>query len=223
MDESFLIGVRSLHAADIESYDSPNMIVSSLAHANVVSSIQIGQSPHSPDATHFPVIDIDIPARLIPSSTPGHSHLYIDHPVPESMYWPLLHALADAGIVEQGYVDASEARGYTSVRLPWVRKGNPAPASSNMWNRHTGYPVGRCTECIYGGIHRHGSECDHNCACEGIGAETEPLTDGDLAECDWGHCSRESVAVRLAGDIWLAVCAWHAGWLDYPDDTYEAS
>ena len=41
MDESFLIGVRSLHAADIESYDSPNMIVSSLAHANVVSSIQI--------------------------------------------------------------------------------------------------------------------------------------------------------------------------------------
>ena len=56
------------------------------------------------------------------------------------------------------------------------------------------------------------------CACRGIGAVTESLGEDNLAECDWGHCSRESVATRMDDDEggWLAVCAWHAGWEDYP-------
>ncbi len=81
-----------------------------------------------------------------------------------------------------------------------------------------GLPVGLCIECASGGYHRHGPECDRECACRGIGAVTEPLREGDLAECDWGHCSRESVAMRMGDDEseWLAVCAWHAGWEDHP-------
>lgn len=71
---------------------------------------------------HCPVLDIDIPAFLIPSSTPGHSHLYIDHPMKWRKYKRLLRALARAGIVEKGYVKASIYRKHTAVRVPWVKK-----------------------------------------------------------------------------------------------------
>lgn len=72
--------------------------------------------------THAPVLDIDMPAYLIPSSTPGHSHLYIDHPMSWRAYKQLLKALAKAGILEKGYVKASIRRKHTAVRVPWRQK-----------------------------------------------------------------------------------------------------
>lgn len=90
--------------------------VSSLEDANLVSSMWRG-SDH-----HMVVLDIDIPAALIPSSTPGHSHLYIKSAMPWDVYTRLLDALADAGILETGYVAASKKRGFTGVRVPWVTK-----------------------------------------------------------------------------------------------------
>lgn len=71
---------------------------------------------------HCPVLDIDIPAFLVPSSTPGHSHLYIDHPMTWRKYKRLLRALARSGIVEKGYVQASIRRRHTAVRVPWRKK-----------------------------------------------------------------------------------------------------
>ncbi len=80
--------------------------------------------PHHGHVVHRPVIDLDLPAQLVPSSTPGHHHLYIDKPMAWDVYMRLLVALADAGLVERGYVGATERRGYSAVRLPWVRKGD---------------------------------------------------------------------------------------------------
>lgn len=74
------------------------------------------------DMMHAPVLDIDVPAFLVPSSTPGHSHLYIDQPMHWDQYAELLKALGYAGVLEPGYVGASLAREHTAVRLPWVRK-----------------------------------------------------------------------------------------------------
>lgn len=70
----------------------------------------------------LPVIDLDIPCRLIPSSTEGHFHLYIDKAVLIDDYWHLIDAMVEAGLVEPGYANASKARGYTAARLPWVKK-----------------------------------------------------------------------------------------------------
>lgn len=78
------------------------------------------EEPHL--RTHRPVLDIDIPAKLIPSSTKGHFHLYLDVEIPHTKYMALLLALEDAGIIEPGYLGASVERGYTAVRLPWVEK-----------------------------------------------------------------------------------------------------
>lgn len=71
---------------------------------------------------HTVALDLDVPARLVPSSTSGHSHLYIDAPMTWDLYRRLLEVLADAGVIEDGFARASIDREYTSLRLPWVRK-----------------------------------------------------------------------------------------------------
>lgn len=71
---------------------------------------------------HRPVLDIDFPAKLIPSSTEGHFHLYLDKEMTWEQYEKLLLALVEADILEPGYVSASIARGHTCVRLPGVSK-----------------------------------------------------------------------------------------------------
>lgn len=68
---------------------------------------------------HRPVLDIDFPARLVPSSTEGHFHLYLDGAlIPHDKYMYLLAALASCGIISDGYHKYSTDRGYTAVRVP---------------------------------------------------------------------------------------------------------
>jgi len=81
---------------------------------------------------HDVVLDIDLPAILIPSSTEGNSHLIVRLPnggAETLAYERFLHAAADIGLIEQGYADVSCKRGRTDVRLPWVRKGGPGEPS----------------------------------------------------------------------------------------------
>ncbi len=104
----------------------------SLVNANVVSSRHIeddpleymtGEGEHA-GARHALVLDIDHPTWLMPSTAPDHYHLYVDVPggITNEKYNALLTALADAGVIEWGYASASIARGWTSVRLPWIAK-----------------------------------------------------------------------------------------------------
>jgi hypothetical protein len=109
--------------------DKKEDVVADLETANVITSIYADDPPSEAIASwlgapnlHRPVLDIDFPATLLPSSTPGHHHLYLDVPMHWERYRKLLEALAEAGVVETGYVAASISRGYTAVRLPWVRK-----------------------------------------------------------------------------------------------------
>ena len=119
---------RTLHVAKLATSDyddTEKRPVADIETANVVSSIMRGHTPApggGGSGHHLPVLDLDVPAVLIPSSTDGHWHLYLDVQVPDAAYWPMLEALATAGVLEGGYVRASKARGYTSVRLPWVKK-----------------------------------------------------------------------------------------------------
>ena len=79
---------------------------------------------------HTVMLDIDHPVRLVPSSTEGHYHLYIDHPIKEQVYFDLLRTMALAGVIEWGYYEASRARGGTHLRLPWVKKDLAAYAEA---------------------------------------------------------------------------------------------
>lgn len=88
----------------------------SLDEAEVVSSKLKGSKRHAP------VLDLDISHTLVPSTTLGHSHLYLDVPMSWWKYRVLLEVLAWTGIVQKGYVRASVRRGHTDVRLPWIKK-----------------------------------------------------------------------------------------------------
>lgn len=109
-----------LRKADkLNEYDDnskPNEITG-IDKANIVTS-----EVKNRHRVHKPVLDIDFPVTLIPSSTPGHFHLFLDREMSWDVYEKLLYALADAGILEEGYVSASIQRGYTAVRLPWIKK-----------------------------------------------------------------------------------------------------
>lgn len=89
----------------------------SIAEANVSTSIREDAADR-----HALLLDLDVPAWLIPSSTEGHSHLYVDVSIPTAAYFALLDALADAGVIQRGYANSSKRRGGTALRLPWIKK-----------------------------------------------------------------------------------------------------
>jgi hypothetical protein len=110
--------LRLYKGLDFSGYnEAPAETTTDVDQAQVISSEIVGSMGH-----HLVVLDIDVPAKLLPSSTPNHWHLYIEKPVTWFQYVNLLRALEDAGIVEPGYVSASIERGNTRVRLPWIKK-----------------------------------------------------------------------------------------------------
>lgn len=74
------------------------------------------------DGKHMPVLDFDLPARLVPSSTEGHFHLYIDVPMEWEVYRKLIEAMRDAGLLQPGFANASIAREATMCRPEWIKK-----------------------------------------------------------------------------------------------------
>ena len=78
--------------------------------SNVISSML-------PNGNHAPVLDIDIPHRLVPSSTTGHSHLFLDIELTPAEYGVLLQALVRAGVVEKGYYESYRNLGFTCARM----------------------------------------------------------------------------------------------------------
>jgi hypothetical protein len=77
---------------------------------------------------HMPLLDIDYDAALIPSSTPGHFHLYLNKAIKWDVYKKFLEAAAEAGIIQKGYADWSLARSQSFLRKPGVKK-EPVPTA----------------------------------------------------------------------------------------------
>ncbi len=98
--------------------------VADLSNANVVTSLLDSTERSRSADRHILALDIDHPSWLIPSTTPGHYHLYVDVPrgISTAELDHVLDALAEAGVIEHGYAGASKERGFTSVRLPWIEK-----------------------------------------------------------------------------------------------------
>lgn len=108
---------------------NPDRFIALMEDADVATSKMIADPER-----HMVVLDIDHEAWLVKSSTPGHYHLYIEVPggIEGRKYELMLHAMAAAGVLEGGYVKASVSRGYSSVRLPWVKKKKKEEAATNL-------------------------------------------------------------------------------------------
>lgn len=110
--------------------------VKDVLDANVVTSKVNGLISNS---EHKPVLDIDNTVagkfffdlirfgyhdhlKIYPSTNPGHYHVYVDRRMSWSDYCRWMECLVALGILEEGFYNASIARGYSAVRLPWIAK-----------------------------------------------------------------------------------------------------
>lgn len=102
--------------------DRPDLkpkVVESLEEANLVDS----RIPDCP-GMHRPIIDLDgLNAVLVPSTTPGNGHLYLDKPVEFEKFLKVLEAMAEAGLVQWGFYRLTKLRGAAYARKPGVKKG----------------------------------------------------------------------------------------------------
>ena len=89
-----------------------------IAEANAITSV----IADDPEGLHKLILDVDFPVQAIPSTTPGHYHLYIDKALSWDDLEGVFTAMADAGLVERGYARACSDQRFTTVRLPWVKK-----------------------------------------------------------------------------------------------------
>lgn len=126
--------VRDLHTCEVSfSDDSEDFETDDVAkilrdNTPLIDSNSVGSRVVSDDryighyAAHKPVLDLDMDVLVVPSSTPGHHHLYIDKAMPWPEYSLLMNVLAHVGILQTGYVRASHYRAESFLRTPWTRK-----------------------------------------------------------------------------------------------------
>jgi len=91
--------------------------------ANLISS-RVDDGYGGQSNYHRPVLDIDIPIAVVPSSTLGHNHLFINKEMTSDQYQRLLEVLRDLGIIEHGYMKQFNILGETCVRTPHAPKGS---------------------------------------------------------------------------------------------------
>lgn len=74
------------------------------------------------DREHMPLFDFDFPVAVRPSSTPGKYHVYLNKAISWVEYRNILNAFADAGLLEEGWVDSARRQGQAFLRCPGVDK-----------------------------------------------------------------------------------------------------
>lgn len=102
--------------------DAPAAYIADLQNRHVANSNIITSIAH--DGFHYPVLNIDCPVTVVPSTIPGHSHVLIDHPVSRNQYFEMLQSLANVGIVNGNWLHEAQQLGASWVRLPWVHHGD---------------------------------------------------------------------------------------------------
>lgn len=111
---------------DLSKTDSPMEEISP-EQANLVSSVYYRNDD---TVYHRPVLDIDMACVVLPSTTPGHHHLFIDKVMTAEDYEKLLSVLVEVGIIQKGIWDLQwKQDGQTAARLPHIKK-EPKDVSS---------------------------------------------------------------------------------------------
>lgn len=119
-DASFDVGVRCCY--EIVSEDRQ--------HVGLDRALVVGSSDD--EGNHWPLIDIDFSAKLVPSSTEGHSHLYLEKAMSYDDYLLLIHTMHKVGLVGYGNYKALLERKEAHARLPWVRKVTPQDVADEL-------------------------------------------------------------------------------------------
>jgi hypothetical protein len=76
---------------------------------------------------HFPLLDLDFPAELLPSSNPDHYHLYLYKKLTPRQMKKLVKTLYKVGIIQRGNYLRFKLHGALFLRKPGVQKGIELP------------------------------------------------------------------------------------------------
>lgn len=106
---------KHLYSSESPKDDGLAPVPTTEENANLIGSL-------TDKGMHMPLLDIDYDAALLPSSTPGHFHLYLNKAIKWDVYKKFLEAAAEAGIIQKGYADWSLARSQSFLRKPGVKK-----------------------------------------------------------------------------------------------------
>lgn len=87
--------------------------------ANLISSKKA-------NGKHVLFLDLDQNNKVVPSSTHGHTHIYVDTDLDLAALKEIVDVLAKHGIVQEGIKRQLDEYGFLTLRPPGVVKGNPA-------------------------------------------------------------------------------------------------
>ena len=96
---------------------------SDILKANLISSRVTGYRKHRI------LLDIDHEAALIPSSTEGHYHLYINHLLTDEQMEKLVKVLEEIELIAPGNANQWWRHKALFLRLPWIKKRNENASS----------------------------------------------------------------------------------------------
>ena len=115
--ENFKVTSEEFHE---DRPDLKPVVVSSLREANLIDS----RVPDKP-GIHRPIFDFDgMECTLVPSSTPGNFHLYVEKEVEWEKWLKVLESMAEAGLIQWGFYRLSKLRGASFARKPGIVKGS---------------------------------------------------------------------------------------------------
>lgn len=116
----FMVGHELVNVENINEpgypEDRDHIPTENLDEANVISSKVKGTTRHKV------IIDLDFDAALLPSSTPGHHHLYLDKELTAPQMEQLIYCLYEVGIIAQGNINQWHRFKALFLRLPWIKK-----------------------------------------------------------------------------------------------------
>jgi hypothetical protein len=117
----FLLHHKTFNNPQVDDASKPDKPVEvGLDEANLISSIVYDDGE---TVIHNPVLDVDIPMWIVPSTNPFHYHLVIDRAMTPEDYDKLLNVLVEVGILEKGIYELQwKQQGATFIRPPWVKK-----------------------------------------------------------------------------------------------------
>lgn len=115
-----------------------------LDRANLIGSLQDMDPNEDEGAMHLPIFDFDYPIAVVPSSTPGHYHLYLSKPLEWGTYKLLLQAFAQHNLLQHAWVNRAITDRTAALRLPGHTKPPPIPpqypsAGASRWMSRAAY------------------------------------------------------------------------------------
>lgn len=111
--KSQLRDILGVHGVSLEVFSEPDMEYSSFSGETLSRGMRVSALVLT---SHKPIFDV------VPSSTRGSAHVYVQEPFGPTEHALLLQELTEVGVLSQKWLDITKQEEMGIVRTPWVAK-----------------------------------------------------------------------------------------------------